>query len=290
MTTLADLKPRQRARVMDLLSEVGLDVSDWANFKGGVAKAASNPKYCYEWSFLQDDHPAIVNLWVEEMDEDEGVISHRFNIRAFGLDAASKGKSTWKNRADRMDGVLQKVWRHSLPVRVILCAGRMTDADVNEEVASRVLYRALDAQTWALTKYDMMSGEYQLVRDAPPGQYVDQFSLNVQPEPPAKVSHETSSFIRSARVRMRVLQHAEGLCEYCSTPGFTTHDGRIYLETHHVVPLSEGGPDEVENVVALCPEHHRRAHYGDDRQQIRTKLLETLSQRSAILHTGTSPR
>jgi len=43
-----DLKPKERLRVMDLVSEAGIDVSDWANFKGGEGKAASNPKYCYE--------------------------------------------------------------------------------------------------------------------------------------------------------------------------------------------------------------------------------------------------
>lgn len=45
------LKPKERLRVMDLVESVGIDVTDWANFKGGIERAASNPKYCYEWSY-----------------------------------------------------------------------------------------------------------------------------------------------------------------------------------------------------------------------------------------------
>jgi 5-methylcytosine-specific restriction protein A len=31
-----------------------------------------------------------------------------------------------------------------------------------------------------------------------------------------------------------------------------------YLETHHVISLSEQGPGKVTNVIALCPNDHRR--------------------------------
>jgi hypothetical protein len=37
---------------MDLVAAAGIDVSDWANFEGGQQKAASNPKYCYDWAFV----------------------------------------------------------------------------------------------------------------------------------------------------------------------------------------------------------------------------------------------
>ncbi|BDN87800.1 hypothetical protein [Aeromonas caviae] len=69
-----DLKPKERLRVMDLVSEAGIDVSDWANFKGGEGKAASNPKYCYEWSYENTNKSIIVlNLWYEDI---KSVIPH----------------------------------------------------------------------------------------------------------------------------------------------------------------------------------------------------------------------
>ena len=48
--------------------------------------------------------------------------------------------------------------------------------------------------------------------------------------------------------------------------------GALYLETHHIVPLSEGGPDHLSNVVAVCPNDHRRAHFGRDRDEIARRL------------------
>ena len=55
-------------------------------------------------------------------------------------------------------------------------------------------------------------------------------------------------------------------------------NGKVYLETHHVVPLHEKGPDSVSNVVALCPNHHREAHHGKNRAQIREQLLAKLAR------------
>jgi 5-methylcytosine-specific restriction enzyme A len=49
--------------------------------------------------------------------------------------------------------------------------------------------------------------------------------------------------VRDALVRTRVLERAQGQCELCDAEGFLTADGRKYLETHHVVPLSEQGID-----------------------------------------------
>lgn len=44
--------------------------------------------------------------------------------------------------------------------------------------------------------------------------------------------------------------------------------GQRYLEAHHIVALACDGPDTVENVVALCPNHHREAHFGVDAEKI----------------------
>ncbi|MFT2675409.1 HNH endonuclease, partial [Escherichia coli] len=63
-----------------------------------------------------------------------------------------------------------------------------------------------------------------------------------------------------------------GRCELCGVAGFATEAG-IYLETHHVIPLAENGPDHPSNVVALCANDHRRAHFAAERQAIREQLL-----------------
>lgn len=54
-------------------------------------------------------------------------------------------------------------------------------------------------------------------------------------------------------------------------------DGKIYLETHHIVPLSEDGLDTEKNVAALCPNHHREAHHGVIKTEMRKKLLNLIA-------------
>lgn len=45
----------------------------------------------------------------------------------------------------------------------------------------------------------------------------------------------------------------DGRCGYCDTIFG-------YLDTHHIIPLSENGPDIPSNITYLCPNCHRLAH------------------------------
>lgn len=44
---------------------------------------------------------------------------------------------------------------------------------------------------------------------------------------------------------------------------FRKQNGEFYSEAHHLIPLSEGGTQEENNVIILCPNHHRMMHYAD---------------------------
>jgi 5-methylcytosine-specific restriction endonuclease McrA len=59
-------------------------------------------------------------------------------------------------------------------------------------------------------------------------------------------------------------RRAGNLCEIpgCTHPTFETAAGLPYTEVHHIIPLSEGGPDAIENVACLCAAHHRQVHVG----------------------------
>jgi hypothetical protein len=88
-----------------------------------------------------------------------------------------------------------------------------------------------------------------------------------------------NQYVRSARVRRDVLKRAEGLCEGCSTPApFSTVDGSPFLETHHTRRRSEGGPDHVWYVVALCPNCHRRTDFGADAESFNASLIKILDE------------
>lgn len=275
MSTLADIKPTTRQRVMDLVSDAGFDVSDWGNYKRGPALAAANPKYCYNWAFKSAER-VLLSLWHAHMTETDGQIEHTFNIRDFSLDCKRKGLGTLGKRAYDMDLVLQHAHHKQLPMRVMICEGDIRDKDDDQADASRVKFRLLDSEPWSIQHYDKLTGACHLVRGAPPSPYVDQFSLPAT-QPANKILVTTSVRERKAEVREKALRLAQGKCQHCNKPGFTTHGGRIYLETHHVIPLSEDGPDDERNVVALCADDHRRAHHGAEREAMQKQLLALLA-------------
>ncbi|HSH72103.1 MAG TPA: HNH endonuclease signature motif containing protein [Methylophilaceae bacterium] len=276
MTTLDELKPTTKNRVMDLVQLAGIDVSDWANFKGGLKKAASNPKYCYEWSFEIKDALIVLNLWHSNTLEENGEIYQSLNLRLFADKMGKLNKKTVEKRAVSMDVALQHASNLGLPIRVILLDGDMQNAEILESKASHVYTRTLDTVEWAVKFYDWKTGECIISRGLRPSPYVDQFDLLSEPGPLEKKLSSTSVYPRSSLVRKRVLLRAKGNCELCNTAGFITHNNLIYLESHHVIPLSEGGNDNINNVVALCPLCHKQAHHGLSRDEIRQRLKSYL--------------
>lgn len=92
-----------------------------------------------------------------------------------------------------------------------------------------------------------------------------QARLKAAPRTPPTVTVISKAFVRNPDVVAEVLARAEGICESCQAPApfERRSDHTPYLEVHHKIPLAVGGDDTVENAVALCPNCHRREHYGD---------------------------
>ena len=142
---------------------------------------------------------------------------------------------------------------------------------------SQVTARELDPEAWTITDYDWSTGQHELTRGILAQPCVDQFDLDLADKAePRRTEVTTKSFIRDPAVRRRVLARSKGHCELCGRPGFRMASGAVYLETHHVVPLALGGPDTDSNVVALCADDHRRAHFAVDRDEIANQLLALL--------------
>lgn len=62
-------------------------------------------------------------------------------------------------------------------------------------------------------------------------------------------------------------------CALCGQRGFVKRDGNRYCEVHHLFHLSDHPPDEClkpEFLVVLCANCHRRMHYGNVSDPIRT--------------------
>ncbi|HVY76746.1 MAG TPA: HNH endonuclease signature motif containing protein [Puia sp.] len=88
----------------------------------------------------------------------------------------------------------------------------------------------------------------------------------IDPKPKQVIVQQTV-FLRNQLVVAEVLYRANGYCEQCKQPApfLRDSDKKPYLEIHHKIRLADGGNDTVENAIALCPNCHRQAHYGQKR-------------------------
>ncbi|KAA0141024.1 HNH endonuclease [Gimesia chilikensis] len=272
------LRPTTFHRIYDLVASAGVNVEDWGNYKGGPSKASQNPKYCYEWSFDVPGKFSILCLWFDELECSNGSIFQKLNlqkeIQSF-QDQKSKSDPMIR-RAQRMDKHIVNAFERQLPIKVIICDGSRRDKDNPNSKASKVSGRKLDPIPWAVTTYDPSTGNCVITRNGATIKIFDQYSVPI--DPVRKRVQQTETYIRDRAQRDAALHRACGNCEYCGMPGFETKSGYIYLETHHVVPLSEGGADHERNIVALCANDHRAAHYGKNQEEIRDKLKDLLSR------------
>lgn len=94
-------------------------------------------------------------------------------------------------------------------------------------------------------------------------------------------SSETRSYPRSEVVKEFALRHADGECQGCENNApFVDESGDPFLEVHHLHRRADGGPDTPENVIALCPNCHRRRHHGRDGDEFNQQLIEKAEKRN----------
>ncbi len=96
---------------------------------------------------------------------------------------------------------------------------------------------------------------------------------------PKLTKTSTYQYSRDEYVRLYALRRAGDNCQLCLQKApFSRSDGSPYLEVHHIVPLSQGGSDSIDNVCALCPNCHRKMHIIADSDDV-SKLLKTAEKR-----------
>lgn len=303
---LEALRPRHSHAVIDLVRRAGVSVDRWFVRVDGTPAVSprSNPAYCYNWSFGGGQEPAVACLWHASMKVLDGSIQFQSNLRALAtkleeiaVDPARPVEHRERARpqaarARRLDDLIR-----AAPLPAAMSGSSSTKATCEtslrwEKTVRSSKVRLLDAVPWSVASYDPMTGECRLQRKvsavtqasrapaaveppAPP-RFADQHDL-LGADSPERASSITQNIRRDPAVRLAVLQRADGRCELCDAEGFRMADGRLYAETHHVQPLAERGVDRVWNVVALCPTHHREAHYGSRRVQMKAQLLELLA-------------
>lgn len=90
---------------------------------------------------------------------------------------------------------------------------------------------------------------------------------------PARLISQMATYARDPKIREAVMQRASGRCEFCGELGFLRSDGTHYLECHHIVALASEGADRMTNVIALCANDHREAHFGERRNSLEQTMI-----------------
>ena len=97
-----------------------------------------------------------------------------------------------------------------------------------------------------------------------------------------RASRITSStqFERDPAIRAFAKLRSGYRCEMpdCDYLGFEKPNGETYIEVHHIVSLANEGGDVINNVVAVCPNCHKMAHYSNRVDEIREQLLQVVSE------------
>jgi 5-methylcytosine-specific restriction endonuclease McrA len=101
------------------------------------------------------------------------------------------------------------------------------------------------------------------------------------------VEMTVSRYRRSSAIRNYALKRADGTCEVCGEEApFVKENGDPYLEVHHVNELGEGGADHPSLVGAVCPNCHRKIHYGKHgdvpNERLRRRLEQGLGDVGAV--------
>ena len=81
---------------------------------------------------------------------------------------------------------------------------------------------------------------------------MDYYQTCAVPKPVHKKSSKKPLTYRQRKANFQAVRYAHVFCQTCGS----TKD----LEIHHKVKKSQGGTDNIDNLILLCRECHKKAH------------------------------
>lgn len=100
-----------------------------------------------------------------------------------------------------------------------------------------------------------------------------------------RYTRQIDYFDRDPQVVADALWLAKGVCQGCGADKNSLFErasnGSVYLEVHHIKPLSEDGSDTLDNACALCPTCHRLLHHGmkQDKEKLIERIMKSMEKR-----------
>jgi hypothetical protein len=121
---------------------------------------------------------------------------------------------------------------------------------------------------------EVLEAEEKRLADKPLDALLAQYAARPKNLKPRRQAQQAISYDRDPLVVTLRKRLAGYRCEVdaCQSERFQTVTKEFFVEVHHLVPLAEGGPDTLENTVAVCATHHRFLHHGQERKDLTARL------------------
>jgi 5-methylcytosine-specific restriction protein A len=86
--------------------------------------------------------------------------------------------------------------------------------------------------------------------------------LSLKPTDPEEVTLRSKSFKRDNRTIAQIKILRDFKCQICSTT-IKMKAGTFYIEAAHIEPKHRKGRETPDNIILLCPNHHKEFDFGD---------------------------
>jgi hypothetical protein len=262
--TAASLVPLALRPIMELVSEAGIDVTEWKfnTHNQPVKTPRANPRFCYNWSFGNPTSGYVICVWHSLLKDEGRRVVYRSNIgnhlkKLYDLlhnaSAEQRGRLTQQIR--RAEAVIEAVnfsFLSQRPLRLILNVGDMRREEDIGNAASAVQRRSLDFEEWFV--HQEQGGNALIVRGERPAPIEFTEEDEAPPDDPGQDDVRRAGQIRSRRGQPQFREKLlEAYQRRCAVTGCVLEP---VLEAAHIVPHAEGTDYRVSNGILLRSDIH----------------------------------
>ncbi|QXW27104.1 HNH endonuclease [Acinetobacter johnsonii] len=224
--------------------------------------------------WLDEELKACVMAYYEMFklfQEGKALNKTEFRNRILNNELKDRSSGSYEMRMGNISAVMKLLGKPILP-------GYSPMKNVGGNVTTRLI--GIISDVWGTDRQDAVLpvDDYDILNERV--NHIRRNKVVIKPQKngiPKIVTVPVSRYVRDPKVIAWVLDRAQGKCEACGEPApFITDKKFPFLEVHHILPLSKGGTDDIENVAAVCPNCHRRLHYSNDRKIYREKLITSV--------------
>ena len=266
-SVLDTLMPTKKHNVMDLVEEAGINVTAWRYSDGQpYAQPASNPSFCYNWSFGNEQAGYVICVWHKSLVErsgrivyDSDIASHTRRLREefarSTLDGTQRSRLLNQiRRSEAFEAAVANAFYSARPLKLILNLGDTREDDELADSTSRVSERALDSELWYV--HSLVAGDALIVRGE---RQATLQGSDLIPEPMPPESPGEDDEWREGQIRRRRGQGAfrakllEAYGRRCTVTGTVLEP---LLEAAHIVPHAELTDYRTSNGLLLRADIH----------------------------------